>query len=534
MSDEKTLSRRTVYLLLATISCGLMLARIVTVESKTVGPEKRHTPFLSANDRSRWCTVRALVDEGTYAIDSMQEGKDKNWRTIDLVRHRGPDGRQHYYSSKPPLFPTLIAGEYWVLRQLTGTSIATSPLYVGRILLITTNMIPLVLYFVLLACWIERSSATGFGGIFVFAVATFGTFLTTFSVTINNHLPAAVSVLVATYCAQRVWYEGRREIRYFVIAGCGAGFAAANELPALSFLAMLAAGLAWKAPRQALMGYLPAVLLIGAAFFATNFLAHGDWRPPYAHRSDGQVLFEEDFEEDAGPLDMLETGRVPAEIHDGLAGGSGSPARELSLRKRYAGAGWELSDRRRGERYAIVRQGEVLQVRSWDHWYDFEGSYWTSDDRRGVDLGEASRGSYALHVLVGHHGLFSLTPVWILSLIGLGIMLGQGSSGQRALASLILVLTVVCLVFYIGLRPVGDRNYGGVCSGFRWLFWFTPLWLIALLPAADFVSRNRWLRFFALLLLLVSVFSASYPWHNPWTHPWLFQYWESLGWIAYP
>ena len=28
-------------------------------------------PFLSANDRSRWCTIRALVDDGTYAIDQI-------------------------------------------------------------------------------------------------------------------------------------------------------------------------------------------------------------------------------------------------------------------------------------------------------------------------------------------------------------------------------------------------------------------------------------------------------------------------------
>ncbi len=532
MSDTRTPFRYTVYLLLATVSCSIMLARIVSVESKTVSPKKTHTPFLSANDRSRWCTVRSLVDEGTYAIDSMVKGKDKNWHTIDRVRHRGPDGQQHYFSSKPPLLPTLIAAEYWGLRQLTGTSIAQSPLYVGRILLVTTNLLPLVLYFLLLVRWIERSATTDFGSILVFATATFGTFLTTFSVTINNHLPAAVSVLVAAYCAHRIWYDNRHQLRYFVIAGCGAGFAAANELPALSLLVLLGAGLMWKSPRQTMFGYLPAVILVAIAFFGTNFRAHGDWLPPYAHRTDGKDLHS--FDAGAHLVEELEAGKIPDEIRKQLPAPLNKAARELGLRKRYAGTGWELSDKEQGKRYALVQKGDRLKLREWGNWYDFAGSYWTSDLPRGVDLGEKSRKTYALHVLVGHHGIFSLTPVWILSVVGLAMMFGRGLSGQQALACLIFVLTVVCLVFYIGWRPVQDRNYGGVCSGFRWLFWFTPLWLMAMLPAADFFSKNRWLRWFAIVLLMVSVFSATYPWQNPWTHPWLFQYWESLGWITYP
>ena len=36
-----------------------------------------------------------------------------------------------------------------------------------------------------------------------------------------------------------------------------------------------------------------------------------------------------------------------------------------------------------------------------------------------------------------------------------------------------------------------------------------------------------------LLLLAVSVFSAHYAAENPWSHPWIFNYWTSLGWIKY-
>jgi hypothetical protein len=38
-------------------------------------------PFLSANDRSRWLAVRALVERGTFAIDEIVI--EPGWDTID-------------------------------------------------------------------------------------------------------------------------------------------------------------------------------------------------------------------------------------------------------------------------------------------------------------------------------------------------------------------------------------------------------------------------------------------------------------------
>src|SRR5205823_14559538 len=58
-----------------------------------------------------------------------------------LVKHRGPDGRQHYYSSKPTLLTTLLAGEYWLVKMLTGATLAEQPLYVARIMLVLTNVV---------------------------------------------------------------------------------------------------------------------------------------------------------------------------------------------------------------------------------------------------------------------------------------------------------------------------------------------------------------------------------------------------------
>ena len=77
-------------------------------------------PFLSANDRSRWCTIRALVDDGTFAIDQIVTDPEDHarWQTIDMVKH-ARNGEPHLYSSKPTLLPTLLAGEYFLIQKIT-------------------------------------------------------------------------------------------------------------------------------------------------------------------------------------------------------------------------------------------------------------------------------------------------------------------------------------------------------------------------------------------------------------------------------
>ena len=75
-------------------------------------------------------------------------------------------------------------------------------------------------------------------------------------------------------------------------------------------------------------------------------------------------------------------------------------------------------------------------------------------------------------------------------------------SSYRQMALLFLAVSAVCLLFYLS-RPQDDRNYGGMTCAFRWMFWFAPIWLVSMLPAADALSRRRWTRGLALLMLAV-------------------------------
>ena len=172
-----------------------------------------------------------------------------------------------------------------------------------------------------------------------------------------------------------------------------------------------------------------------------------------------------------------------------------------------------------------------LAVHQWDDWYDYEQSLWRGGDKKGVDRGEPNMAKYAAHVLIGHHGIFSLTPVWIFSVCGVVMLLRNGEGAMRGFALLTAVLAVVCTGFYI-TRPMDDRNYGGVSAGFRWLYWQIPMWTIAMIPAADWIAERPRLRRVALVLLALGAFSAAWAAAKPFSHPWLYDLWVYLEWAS--
>ena len=86
--------------------------KLAEIEEGLYRSAKQTRPFLSANDRSRWCTLRALVEDDLrvegypFSIDKVIQ--EPGWDTIDMVKHDG-----HVFSSKPPLYPVMMAGVYW-------------------------------------------------------------------------------------------------------------------------------------------------------------------------------------------------------------------------------------------------------------------------------------------------------------------------------------------------------------------------------------------------------------------------------------
>jgi hypothetical protein len=547
MNQEPMPTRRLVFVLLIVIAAGLLAGRILAVErvyepsiARTAAdPESgwsqlwpatkpEPTPTFSSNDRSRWATVRALVDEGHYWIGYREFHSDGTfsdhgfvitesaWFTIDKVLDP-KTGK--FYSSKPPFLATLIAGEYWLLKHGFRCDIAKRPWPAVLVGLFTVNWLPLLIYFILLARLAERFGATDWGRIFVVAAGCFATMPTLFAITINNHTIAACSALFAI-CAtlqaggmlsrpvmpkdeseslegprkhgtltddpntvggmlsrpEMAAIEGERaggprklgSPRWLnlVLAGFFAGFAACCEMPATALAVALFVFLLLRAPRQTVLYFLPAALVPVAAFFLTNYLAIGEWFP--------------------------------------------------------------------------------VQTDTRSAWYQYQGSNFKTDPSKigaSIDRLDESKPVYAFHLLLGHHGLFSLSPIWLLALVGMSIsmrqllragpmrVLSHGDERDNAalVGTLAFVLTVVVVVFYV----FNTNNYGGWTNGPRWLMWLTPLLLVALLPAADRMAPRRWARAIGYVLLAFSVLSVSYRDWNPWRHPWVYNFLESLGWRPY-
>lgn len=434
-------------------------------------------PFLSANDRSRWATVRALVERGSFEIEEIV--MEPEWGTIDTVVHPGRDGRLHVYSSKPPLLAVLAAGPYWLVARITGWTLGDHPFELGRTLLVIVSLLPFALFLAYSFRLVEAVGGSDWGRLWGAALLAGGTLLTTFAIAFNNHLPAAAAAAAAAWYVYSITCQGSRSWKSFAAAGFAAAAAAAFELPALAWLTAVLLLLVRIDLRRTLSAAVPGAALVAAAAIGTNWLAHGTLAPAYAFRGDDPRAAA------VGPTDP-----------------------------------------------AAARPGEVVGDWNPGNWYDYSvllpdgrqvTSYWR--DPQGVDRGEPSPLAYAWHVLLGHHGIFSLTPAWLLVIPGLGLLAARRrhGGGEARLALAIAIVSVVVIGFYLG-RPVQDRNYGGMTAGFRWAFWLAPLWATAAMPAADLLARSRTGRTVGLVLLGCAVFSVAFPTWNPWTTPWIQQW----------
>ena len=324
----------------------------------------------------------------------------------------------------------------------------------------------------------------------------------------------------------------------FALVGFMSAFATACELPAAVLMLMTLILCVARSPRFSVLGWLPAAALVVATFAFTSYQAHGFLEIAYAHRGDGAVaaVVHGDFSE------SLDRAELPPQIVEGIDRSSLSDeyhAMKLPTVEQGAWMGqpaevfgrWVIRDAAGPQQIAITKSDEdVFQIHEWNNWYDYPGSYWlkSNDRRSAVDQGETSRTNYTFHVLFGHHGIFSLTPLWILSVAGLLALTLRRQYGLRWLGVMGIVASLVVIEFYLRREP-HDRNYGGMTSGLRWAFWLIPIWLVALAPIVQSMARSKRGRALCLLLLFASIISAAYSANNPWVHPWLYQIWNLTG-----
>ena len=187
--------------------------------------------------------------------------------------------------------------------------------------------------------------------------------------------------------------------------------------------------------------------------------------------------------------------------------------------------------------YAVFGEFKLAYEAFGTEEYLYEGSLWkTPLDLDAFNEHPEPYATYFFHMTLGHHGFFSLTPIFLLSALGAVRLLGaggwfplprRGGSVMAVLAWLTIVLTVILLAFYTW-NPKA-RNYGGSTQGLRWLFWLIPFWLLLLPKGVEWGQARPWFRGVAFLALGISVMSVGYAIRNPWTHPWILDALEHLN-----
>jgi hypothetical protein len=449
------------------------------------------------------------VHEGHYRIDGESwqpvdhpvhgmhyEGP---WWTIDMVATLAPEKGERngspklaYYSSKTALLPTLVAGVYYVVWKVgdgldnlisgekdrwriaypvenrNRDNQAKRGDYAGRTILILINVVPFVIFLYLYRRMLAQSSYRPVTRVICLATAALGTFITAYTRTLNNHTVAAICGFIAVYAVLRIWYGGERRWWYFTVAGFFAAFTATCELPATSLLAAIMLVLLIKDPKRAAIHALPAAVVPIVAFAMTNYLSVGQHLNGWAAFAPPQVFHHVD----------------------------------------------ESADR---AQYRL---------------YHFPGSYWNKLDPTGIDGQEEHKAVYTAHTLIGHHGIFSLTPILLLSLVGIGRHLMGKTRSLVGFNAIVLLITLVVLVFYV----VKTNNYSGGAQGFRWSIWMIPLWLVALPQGVELFLQRRWTQTLTMVLFALSVFTAAHATvgvGGPWSKSWLHWALQAVGIVNY-
>ena len=447
-------------------------------------------PNLSPNDNSRWDTVWSLVEYGTYEIfDTPEFGEKQQLRTIDKVQK---DGK--YYSSKPPLLPTVIAGYVEVLKVIIGEPFSkhsrTDPtkgsihIY-GKATLLAFQLAPFLVFLILYRRFLDRYARSDFAWLGGLLAAGLGTFVTGYMGTLNNHVIAASFGFFTAYLLIGMRYEGRDAWWRFVLVGFCVGWTFACELPA-GLLVFVATWYAFKTDlRKALVCFLPPLTLVVGAIFLTNYLALGTFLPAYMQK----------------------------ELYD------------------YPGSYWikPKADEEKQENGQGAVDGKKPEIEK-----SKKSDAKKGPSKSGIDaLNEnpESKLVYLLNMTIGHHGLFSLTPIWLFAFWGMARWVRGGEPRLPGLAWPLLFVSAGVFVFF--WLVTDQRNYGGFCHGMRWLMWLAPLWLLPLFTALDRAAEIPWLRGAFWASLAVSVFSMADTLYHPWSRAWLHRILVWVGWIDY-
>jgi hypothetical protein len=345
---------------------------------------------MSVNPASRYATMEALVEHGTFTIDDTHLVS----RTVDKVKWEG-----RFYSSKPPLLPTLLTPIYAGVRAVTGEGFREAMYPTARVMRVFVAFAPWAIAMVLWAALVFRLTPREDERALLIIAMVAGGLPTAYGSHLDNHSFAFGALVAAAVAAAPVVQASKTlTASRAALAGLAAGAAVTFDLGAAPLSGLMVVWVAWtqrSRPRVA-VSLLAAAAVPLACQVAISYAMTGDPRPFY------------------------------------LLGAS----------------------------------------------YDYPGSYW--NNRAEFDALSEPKWRYALHSLIGHHGLFSVTPWLVLALPW--FFRREETPAAEALRRVAIAATLFIVAYYVRKTT----NYGGRCVGMRWYMVLHPVLAIA---AARTISR---------------------------------------------
>lgn len=201
---------------------------------------------------SRLATVLSLTKHGTWYIDR-PPGERPNYfeeRTIDKVLVKG-----RLLSSKPPMLPLMMTGEYWLLNKVFGWDLEhrrdRAPIIrTLSMTLIGLSYVVVIVFFAKTLLLFVTDETTRAVALFSLA---FGTQLWGYSTHINNHVPAAAMVVISLYLTLTLG-RGKKTPKAwrFFFFGLAGGLVPTLDMPAGVFVLIAGLYLLNKFPKQTL------------------------------------------------------------------------------------------------------------------------------------------------------------------------------------------------------------------------------------------------------------------------------------------
>ncbi|MCC6144566.1 MAG: hypothetical protein IT368_12235 [Candidatus Hydrogenedentes bacterium] len=255
-----------------------LIAWILIVVALVYGAVYSQADFLGDTANSRLATVYSLVHHGTWVIGGTDA--PPNPFTSGTVDKCALDGQ--VLSTKPPMLPLLMTAEYVVLRAVFGWQLDDAGglkaiMWVMNFTLVALPFVLILLLFYRMTGWLPMTS---WARVLALVCLACGTQLPGYSTLLNNHIPAAASLMVMTYLAFGMCC-GQLSARWwrFLLFGIAGGLTFTFDMPVTIYVATAGLYLFYRFPKGAATWGAAGILLPLAVHFGVMIAVTGSPLP---------------------------------------------------------------------------------------------------------------------------------------------------------------------------------------------------------------------------------------------------------------